>query len=258
MEESSHTFLYEVAGAARLWSCQPRLFPSERGVPDPARLAALVRPENVHMPRTALCLVENTHNIHGGTVVPLAVMRTVRAALPDAVKIHLDGARIWNAHVATGTPLPEYAACADTVQVCLSKGLGCPVGSLVIADADVIGEARRLRKLLGGGMRQVGVLAAPALVALDEGLDHLDADHRRARRLAEAFGVDPATVDTNIVIATVVDAPTLEARLAEQGVRTIALSRSSAPERDDAYRLMIFSLRQKAERSFLHSRSAAP
>ena len=224
MEEKSHTFHFEVAGTARLWGCQPRLYTTNRGIPDPAQVAALVRPDNVHIAKTALCLIENTHNFHGGRVVPIEVMRALRDALPDSVRLHLDGARIWNAHVATGTPLSDYAAVADTVQTCLSKGLGCPAGSLVIADRDAIAEGRRLRKMLGGGMRQVGVLAAPALLALDEGFGHLAADHARAKRIAEAYGVDPATVDSNIVIVEVPDGPAAEDALAEHGVRCVAVS----------------------------------
>jgi len=224
MEEKSHTFHVEVGGTARLWGAQPRLYASDRGIPDPDAVAALVRPDNVHMCRTSLCLVENSHNFHGGRAVPVERVAALRARLPSTIRLHLDGARIWNAHVATGTPLDEFAAHADTVMCAFSKGLGCPAGSIVIAGADAIREARRLRKLLGGGMRQVGVLAAPALVALDGGFDHIAEDHRRAKRLAEAFGVDPGTVDTNIVIATVPDAHATVSRLAEAGVHVVALS----------------------------------
>ncbi|MHC4940704.1 MAG: threonine aldolase family protein [Planctomycetota bacterium] len=223
MEELSHTFHFEVGGAARLWGAQARLYASDRGTPDPDAVAALVRPDNVHLARTTLCLVENTNNFHGGAVVKLEAIRALRAALPDTVALHLDGARLWNAHVATGTPLPDYAATATTLMVALSKGLGCPAGSLVIGDTDAMAEARRLRKLLGGGMRQVGVLAATAMVALDEGFDHLAEDHARAKRLAEGLGVDPATVDTNIVIADVDDAPAVEVRFKEAGVLIVAI-----------------------------------
>ncbi len=226
MEEKAHTFHFEVGGAARLWGAQPRLYASDRGVPDPQEIAALVRPDNVHLCRTRLCLIENTHNFHGGRVVPAEVIAGLRRALPGGVRLHLDGARLWNAHVASGTPLKDFAAHADTVMVALSKGLGCPAGSMVIGDDDDIAEARRLRKVLGGGMRQVGVLAAPALVALADGFDHIGADHVRAQRLAEGFGVDPARVDSNIVIADVGDAAQVEARLAEQGVRVVAISPS--------------------------------
>jgi len=223
MEELAHTFHFEVAGAARLWGAQARLYPSDHGTADPAAVAALVRPDNVHLARTRLCLIENTNNFHGGRVVPLEAIHALREALPAEVHLHLDGARLWNAHVASGTSLSAYAAAVDTVQVCFSKGLGCPAGSMVLGTREAIAEGRRLRKLLGGGMRQVGVLAAPCMVALDAGFDHFAEDHRRAKRLAEAFGVDPATVDTNIVIAEVEEAPTVEAKFAEAGVRLVAI-----------------------------------
>ena len=224
MEEKAHTFHFEVGGAARLWGAQPRLYGSDRGLPDPQGIAALVRPDNVHLCRTRLCLIENTHNFHGGRVVPLETITELRRALPGGVRLHLDGARLWNAHVASGTPFKDYAERAETVMVSLSKGLGCPAGSMLVGDEAEMREARRLRKVLGGGMRQVGVLAAPALVALDEGFDRIAEDHRRAKRLAEALGVDPVTVDTNIVIADVPDAPKVEARLAAEEVLVVAIS----------------------------------
>jgi threonine aldolase len=224
MEEKSHTFHFEVAGAARLWGAQPRLYPSDRGVPDPAVVAALVRPDNIHVPRTRLCLVENTHNFHGGRVVPVTAITALRRALPGSVRVHLDGARLWNAHVRTGTALKEYAAHVETLMVSFSKGLGCPAGSAIVGEEEEVREARRLRKLLGGGMRQVGVLAAPCLVALDEGFERLAQDHQRARRLAEAFGVDPAKVDTNIVFAPVGDAKAAEAALKALGILAVAVS----------------------------------
>lgn len=227
MEERSHTFHFEVGGAARLWGAQPRLYPSAQGIPDPAAVAALVRPDNVHLPRTRLCLVENTHNVWGGRVVPIDVIGSLRRALPETVRLHLDGARLWHAHVATGTPLAAYGAVAQTLMVALSKGLGCPAGSLVVGDKCDIAHARRLRKLLGGGMRQVGVLAATGMVALDEGFERLRDDHARARRIAEAYGLDPQTVDTNIVIIEVGDATAAVARLEEAGVRTVPITASA-------------------------------
>ncbi len=224
MEEKSHTYHFEVGGAARLWGAQARLYPSDRGVPDPAVVTALVRSDNVHLPRTRLCLLENTHNFHGGRVVPAQAITALRRALPGTVRLHLDGARLWNAHVRTATPFPDYAAHADTVMVSFSKGLGCPAGSLVVGEAEEMKEARRLRKLLGGGMRQVGVLAAPCLVALDLGFEHLADDHRRARRLAEAFGVDPRRVETNIVFADVGDAKAVEDAFRAEGILVVAVS----------------------------------
>ena len=150
---------------------------------------------------TAAIAVENTHNFAGGAVLPLADLRDLREyATGVGVGVHMDGARIWNAHVATGVPLAEYGAIADVMAVCLSKGLGAPVGSLMVGSADAIAEARIWRKRMGGGMRQVGILAAAGLHALDHHVERLADDHAHARLLAEACGVDPASVDTNIVV----------------------------------------------------------
>ncbi len=173
---------------------------------------------------TAAVSVENTHNFAGGVVVPLEQLRGLRAWADRAgTAVHVDGARIWNAHVATGTPLAEYGAVADALAVCLSKGLGAPVGSLVVGAADLVAEARVWRKRLGGGMRQAGVLAAAGLHALDHHLDRLAEDHDHARLLAEACGVDPAGVDTNIVVVPGDDAAGFVAAAAEAGVRVSAV-----------------------------------
>jgi threonine aldolase len=170
--------------------------------------------------RTTAVSVENTHNFAGGAVLPVDDLRALREWTVDVgCAVHLDGARIWNAHVATGTPLADYGALADTVSVCLSKGLGAPIGSLVLGNADAIAEARVRRKRLGGGMRQVGVLAAAGLHALDHHLDRMAEDHEHARLIAEACGVDPATVPTNIVVVDVPSAQDVVAAAAEQGVR---------------------------------------
>ena len=168
---------------------------------------------------TAAISVENTHNFAGGAVLPLADLRDLREyATGVGAKVHVDGARIWNAHVATGTPFTEYGAVADVLSVCLSKGLGAPVGSLMVGSRDAIAEARIWRKRMGGGMRQVGILAAAGLHALDHHVERLADDHAHARLLAEACGVDPATVDTNIVVVHRTDAADFVARAKEQGV----------------------------------------
>lgn len=170
--------------------------------------------------RTTAVSVENTHNFAGGAVLPIDDLRALREWAVDAeCAVHLDGARIWNAHVATGTPLADYGEIADTISVCLSKGLGAPVGSLVLGSAEMIAEARVRRKRLGGGMRQVGVLAAAGLHALDHHVERLAEDHENARLIAEACGVDPASVPTNIVVVDVPSAPDAVAAAAEQGVR---------------------------------------
>ncbi len=173
---------------------------------------------------TAAISVENTHNFAGGTVQDLADLRDLREfATGVGAAVHLDGARIWNAHVATGTPLREYGAVADVLAVCLSKGLGAPVGSLMIGSADAVAQARVRRKRLGAGMRQVGILAAAGLHALDHHVERLAEDHAHARLLAEAVGTDPATVETNIVVTERSDAAAYVAAARDAGVLVSAV-----------------------------------
>ena len=179
-----------------------RTWTGERGQVDLPAIQRLYAPDlgPFFVPTTAVS-VENTHNFAGGVVQPLDDLRALREwATSAGTRIHVDGARIWNAHVATGTTLAEYGAIADVMAVCLSKGLGAPVGSLVVGSEDAIAESRVWRKRMGGGMRQVGILAAAGLHALDHHVERLADDHTHARLLAEACGVDPATVDTNIVV----------------------------------------------------------
>lgn len=172
--------------------------------------------------------VENTHNFGGGAVVPLPELEALREFADErGLGVHLDGARLWNAHVATGTPLASYGAVADVVAVALSKGLGAPVGSLVAGTAETIAEARVWRKRLGGGMRQVGILAAAGLYALDHHVERLAEDHEHARLLAEACGVDPATVDTNIVVVPMADPARVVAAAREEGVLVSAVGATS-------------------------------
>jgi len=178
--------------------------------------------------RTAAISVENTHNFAGGAVLPLADLAALRAFADEVgARIHVDGARIWNAHVATGTPLSEYGAIADTMSVCLSKGLGAPVGSVVVGTADAIAASRVRRKRLGGGMRQVGILAAAGLYALDHHIERLADDHANALVLAEALGVDPATVETNIVVVRRPDAVSFVAKAKDAGVAISAVGPSA-------------------------------
>ncbi len=231
-EEEAHVFHYEMAGAAFHAGAQLRTVPSERGVPSPEAYEAAVRGGDRYHPRTSLLCLENTHNLHGGTVVPLESMRAIReVADRHDLPVHLDGARLWNAHVATGVDLADYAACADTVMVTLSKGLGCPVGSLLAGSQEAMRRAWRIRKRLGGGMRQAGILAGAGLYALEFHLEELEADHERARRLArEADAVDGLVAgkpETNIVMirveAEATDAATVSERLEEWDVRILAV-----------------------------------
>lgn len=169
---------------------------------------------------TAAIAVENTHNFAGGSIVSIEDLSALREYADEVgTRIHLDGARIWNAHVATGVPLIDYGRIADVMAVCLSKGLGAPIGSLVVGSAEAIAESRVWRKRMGGGMRQVGILAAAGLHALDHHIERLSQDHENARLLAEAVGVDPASVASNIVVFEREQPASWVARAAENGVR---------------------------------------
>ena len=206
-DADSHMLNLEVGGIARLSLCQTRPLQTERGRPDPDAVRHAIRPQNIHIPRTGLLALENTHNLKGGVAfTPEEIAEVAAVASEHGVPVHLDGARIFNACVALGRDAREYGQVVDTVQFCLSKGLAAPVGSLLLGPEAFVARARRMRKLVGGGMRQVGILAAAGLVALDTMVDRLADDHRNARRLAEGLRglpglrVDPARVPTNIVI----------------------------------------------------------
>ncbi len=206
-DADSHVFYYETAGAAAVCGVQIRPVPTEAGIMSAEQVVDAVRPrDDPHQPVTAAIAFENTHNRHGGIVWPLEDLRAASdAAHSQGLRVHLDGARIFNAAVALGVEASEIAACADTVTFCLSKGLACPVGSIFCGSKETVEEAKRWRKRLGGGMRQVGVLAAAGLVALDHMVDRLAEDHANARTLAEGLaelpGVrcDLARVQTNLV-----------------------------------------------------------
>jgi threonine aldolase len=205
-EASAHFLHFEGGSVAAHLGLVARPLPGKRGVLGADLVAAALRPGNEHNPRSAVVAIENTHNSAGGSVFPIDEARAITKVCREReVAVHLDGARIFNAQVAAGVPAREWAACADTVTFCFSKGLGAPVGSMVCADASTVAAARRLRKRMGGGMRQVGVLAAAARVALETGVERLAEDHANARRLAHALAdldpeaVDPGTVETNMV-----------------------------------------------------------
>ncbi|WP_299449338.1 low specificity L-threonine aldolase [uncultured Serinicoccus sp.] len=207
----AHVLRAELGAAAAFSGITTRSWVADRGRLDvDTALAVMVPDGGAYQVSTACVVVENTHNFGGGTVQPLEDLRRLREGTRAAgVGVHLDGARLWNAHVATGVALADYGACADTVSVCLSKGLGAPVGSMLVGSADRIAQARILRKRMGGGMRQVGLLAAAGRYALDHQLDRLAEDHRRTAAVARALGgaapdvVDPEQVHTNILVLDV-------------------------------------------------------
>ncbi|UOQ95477.1 low-specificity L-threonine aldolase [Halobacillus shinanisalinarum] len=211
LEANSHLFLYEGASMSALAGVQPRTIQGTRGVMDPEEVRAAIRAEDIHFPETSLICVENTHNKAGGAIVPLGNMQAVyEVAREQQISIHLDGARLFNASIASGVSIEHYAAQADTVQFCLSKGLGAPMGSIIAGSYDFIYKARKWRKRLGGGLRQVGMVAAPGLVALTDMVDRLAEDHDHAQLLAQGLGqIDglnlEGKVETNIVLINVVD-----------------------------------------------------
>jgi threonine aldolase len=225
----AHVVTYELGAAAAIGGISTRTWPSVGAALDPDQIAAMVRPPGFPSVPTRAIAVEQTHNLGGGGVVGLDVLRALRERTD--VALHCDGARIWHAHVADAVPLADYGAVFDTLSVCLSKGLGAPVGSLVIGSTARIAEARVIRKRMGGGMRQVGILAAAGAYALEHHVDRLAEDHARARRLAEALAplgvVDPAAVRTNLVPLDLtkapLDAPSLAAAAAERGVLIAAM-----------------------------------
>jgi len=238
VEESSHIVNYEVAGMAVIGGVMPRTLRGHYGILDPDQVRAAIRPPNIHTPRTALIAVESTHNRGGGTYYPLDVLAEIgRIGREQGIAVHLDGARIFNASVASGVPMQDCAAHADTVQFCFSKGLAAPVGSMVVGPRAVIERARKYRKMLGGGMRQAGILAAAALVALETMVDRLAEDHANARLLAEGLAaipgieIDLKRVQTNIVIFAVrserADAAALVRGLATRGVLAHQISPDS-------------------------------
>ena len=205
MEEQMHMFWYEVAGIAALAGVQIRTLPGIRGVVSVVALQAAIRSEDIHYPKSRMFYMENTHNRAGGSVMTREQMQDLSSAARQAgLWVHTDGARIFNAAVFLGAEPRELAACTDSLTFCLSKGLAAPVGSLLVGPRDFILRARKYRKMLGGGMRQAGVLAAPGLIALDSMRLRLAEDHRNARKLAEGLArlgaeVDMDTVQTNII-----------------------------------------------------------
>ncbi|MGZ4140541.1 MAG: threonine aldolase family protein [Actinomycetota bacterium] len=227
VEAASHVIEAEVGAPATISQVILRALPGERGVFDLDELAAAIRPPSRFFTHTSVLCLENTHQASGGAVIPIDAFRGMaKVARERNVKVHLDGARIFNASVASGVHVRDYAAEVDTLSFCFSKGLGAPIGSMLLGPADVIDRARRVRKMLGGGMRQVGVICAAARVALETGVERLVEDHANAKRLAEGIAevwpgsIDPAGVETNILYLDTGDrdAEQLAAALHDRGV----------------------------------------
>jgi threonine aldolase len=205
--DDAHIFNYEAASLAAVGGLQARPIPGKWGVLDVERIAAAVRPPAHTFPRSCVVALENTHNLAGGTVYPIDDIAAVRKVADEyGLKVHMDGARIFNASIASGVHVSEYARLVDGLTFCFSKGLACPVGSMVVGSQDFINSCHRFRKMHGGGMRQIGILTAACLVALDTMVERLAEDHANARRLAEGISelrddtTFPRNVQTNIVV----------------------------------------------------------
>ena len=232
--EGSHIIHYETGGPAALSGCMVRTIAHPRGLFDVADVTPMVRQDAYHFPHSRLLTVENTHNRGGGTVWPLAQIERVTAeARKHKLRLHLDGARLWNASVASGVAMKEYAKPFDTISCCFSKGLGAPIGSAVAGDAEIILRVQRFKKMFGGMTRQVGILAAAALYAMDNHIQRLAEDHTNARKLAELIANIPglsialAPVETNIVYFDIakdvpLDAQQLSDKLKAQNVLMLA------------------------------------
>jgi threonine aldolase len=207
VEQDSHIFLYETGGPSLLSGVQMKTIPGKNGCFSPEQLKGALRGDAYYLPKTSLICLENTHGRSGGMTLPLSFIKDVRSvSISRKIPLHLDGARIWNASVASGISVKEYAAEFDSVSACFSKGLGAPVGSIIVGTEEFIQRCRRYRKIFGGGMRQAGILAAAALYALDVNLGRLEEDHKKAKFFAEQLRwlkgvrIDNEEVQTNMVM----------------------------------------------------------
>ena len=233
LDANAHIYYYETGAPAALAGVMCRCLPGVRGIFSAADIEAALRPADQHFSPTKLVCVENTHNRGGGSIWPMDRLQEIaETSRRHGLRLHLDGARLWNASVATGIPEHEYAAHFDSVSVCFSKGLGAPIGSGLCGTRKFIQRARRFRKMYGGGMRQAGIIAAGASYALINHRARLAEDHANARTLAEGLSrlpgleVDPSSVQTNIVLIRVrtMPAATLARTLNDSGVRVLAVS----------------------------------
>jgi threonine aldolase len=237
LEADSHIFWYEAGAMSVLSGVMPHPIKGNNGAMDPEEVRRAIRPKDIHFPRTSLISIENTHNRSGGRVVPLENFKAIyEIAKQFDMNVHIDGARIFNAAIASNVPVKEYAKYADSLMFCLSKGLCAPVGSIVVGSKGFIERARKARKILGGGMRQAGVLAAAGIVALTKMVDRLREDHENAKFLAVklreiGYMVNPEEVETNMVILKTdnlrVNAHQLLKAMKERGVLAVAFSDSS-------------------------------
>ena len=235
-EQGAHVFFYEGGGIGRLSGCQARTIVGDRGRITAEQIATVINPDDAHRPRTRLVCLENTCNRGGGSTYNMQQMKAIRILCDEQqLSLHLDGARIFNAMVANNEEPKDYGKIFHSISICLSKGLGAPVGSVLLGSAAFIKEARRTRKVFGGGMRQAGYLAAAGVYALENHVERLEEDHRKAQKLANALGnvtwvKTVLPVETNIVIFEVagdLSAAHWVERLSQKGIKTAATSAST-------------------------------
>jgi len=232
LEAESHIYYYEVGSIAAVANLLAKPIQGKMGVLDPVDVENAVRPRNIHMPVTSLVCIENTHNRAGGTIWRPEQIKAVSDVARDrGLRIHMDGARIFNSAIAQGIDVKKMTQHVDSVMFCLSKGLACPVGSLLCGTEEFIERARKYRKMFGGGMRQAGIIAAPGIVALEKMIDRLEEDHKNARMLAEGlkdlnFRIDMRRVQTNIVIFEVDNGEKFISKISRYGIKASNFGRN--------------------------------
>jgi threonine aldolase len=236
LESESHIYWYEVGGISAIAGLLAWPIKNSDGAVSPEQLEAVIRPKNIHFPEPALVCVENTHNRYGGIITtPKQLMALSEVSKAHSLKVYMDGARIFNAAVALNADVKEFTKYVDSLMFCLSKGLSCPVGSLVVGTREFIEKARKTRKILGGGMRQAGIIAAPGIVALEKMVDRLKEDHDNAKLIAEKVAkiegvkLDLARVQTNMVTFDIEETGAPDdlflAKLKEKGILALAQSK---------------------------------
>ncbi len=206
LEAQSHIYWYEVGGISSIAGLFPKIVKSQAGAPKPEAIQAAITPKDIHFPKSSLICLENIHNRHGGTVITPKQIRSIsKIAKTNKLKLYMDGARIFNAAVALGVDVKQLTKHVDNLMFCLSKSLSCPIGSIIVGSEEFISKARKIRKVLGGGMRQAGIIAAPGIIALETMVDRLKDDHNNAKHLAKQISTIPGiSIDQNLVQTNIV------------------------------------------------------